>query len=130
MKQLNENDEYLVPPHRSELFRLYIERRHITGKIKKFKLVAWNSGIFRFVKKNSNDEYLLLTNVFIFDDKNESIYLEHLHIRVSIRKKQLFESIVNCYVQMQGHPILYTRKNGTRDFTFGGLVPKSIKKYK
>lgn len=125
---MNISDDDTIPPHRSEILPLYIKRRNLNGHIHKFRIVAWNDAKFRFVNDNENDEYVILKDVHIYDDDNKLIYYDHIHINVSPAKKEMFRSFANSYIEMLVHPRVYTRKNGTRDFSFSGIVKKSIKK--
>ncbi len=113
-----------TPPHRSDILSLYIKRRNELGKINKFRIVAFNTCYFRRIK---DGDYLLLTDVYVFDEEIEVIHLDHLHIKLSKKKKEKVELYPNSYIEMLAHPSVYTRKNGTRDFTFSGVLTDSIK---
>lgn len=113
----------MEPQHRYELFNLYLKKRNELGKINKFRITGWNTGLFRYMK---GGEYILLQDVYVFDEDSQVIYYDHIHIKLSKKKKEMFEKYPNTYIEFLAHPIVYTRKNGTRDFSFGGVLTDSI----
>ncbi len=130
--------------YREDLYNLFINRFNTGGSGRRqnqYRVNAYNTGLTREQVQNiipnyDNDDdvsttLLLLRDLYIYEvGKSEIITkLEHVHIEVpkNLRKREKllnrekggrYDVLVNKYISFKAEISIYTRTNGTIDFSF------------
>ncbi len=120
--------------YREDLYNLFINRFNTNGRRNQtlYRILAFNTGIIREkIVEGEITTLLLLNDVCIYEVgiNNLITRLDHLHIEVpsNLRKRNKLlnrieggrdEVLVNKRISFRAEVAIYTRTNGTIDFSF------------